>query len=102
MLDLQDVHSYYGTSHILQGVTFSVPEGKCVALLGRNGAGKTTTIHTIAGLHKAKRGSIRFKDKQVQSLSSHQISRLGIGLVPQGRRIFPSLTIQREFNHAGP
>ena len=94
MLDLQDVHSYYGTSHILQGVTFSVPEGKCVALLGRNGAGKTTTIHTIAGLHKAKRGSIRLKDKQVQSLSSHQISRLGIGLVPQGRRIFPSLTIR--------
>ena len=94
MLDLQDVHSYYGTSHILQGVNFSVPEGKCVALLGRNGAGKTTTIHTIAGLHKAKRGSIRLKDKQVQSLSSHQISRLGIGLVPQGRRIFPSLTIR--------
>jgi branched-chain amino acid transport system ATP-binding protein len=94
MLDLQDVHSYYGTSHILQGVTFSVPEGRCVALLGRNGAGKTTTIHTIAGLHKAKRGSIRLKDKQVQSLSSHQISRLGIGLVPQGRRIFPSLTIR--------
>ena len=94
MLDLQDVHSYYGTSHILQGVTFSVPEGKCVALLGRNGAGKTTTIHTIAGLHKAKRGSIRLKDKQVQSLSSHQISRLGIGLEPQGRRIFPSLTIR--------
>jgi branched-chain amino acid transport system ATP-binding protein len=94
MLELQDVHSYYGTSYILQGVTFSVPKGKCVALLGRNGAGKTTTIHTIAGLHKSKRGSIRFKDQQLQSLSPHQISRLGIGLVPQGRRIFPSLTVK--------
>lgn len=94
MLDLQDVHSYYGTSHILQGVTFTVPEGKCVALLGRNGAGKTTTIHTISGLVKAKRGSIRFNDKQIQSLPTHQISRHGIGLVPQGRRIFPSLTIR--------
>ncbi|BDG46939.1 ABC transporter ATP-binding protein [Parageobacillus sp. KH3-4] len=94
MLELQDVHSYYGTSYILQGVTFSVPKGKCVALLGRNGAGKTTTIHTIAGLHKSKRGSIRFKDQQLQSLSPHQISRLGIGLVPQGRRIFLSLTVK--------
>ncbi|RAK15065.1 branched-chain amino acid transport system ATP-binding protein [Anoxybacillus vitaminiphilus] len=94
MLELQDVHSYYGTSYILQGVTFSVSEGKCVALLGRNGAGKTTTIHTIAGLHKSKRGSIRFKDKQLQSLSPHQISHLGIGLVPQGRRIFSSLTVK--------
>ena len=94
MLELQDVHSYYGTSYILQGVTFSVPKEKCVALLGRNGAGKTTTIHTIAGLHKSKRGSIRFKDQQLQSLSPHQISRLGIGLVPQGRRIFPSLTVK--------
>ncbi|WP_044737193.1 ABC transporter ATP-binding protein [Geobacillus kaustophilus] len=94
MLELQDVHSYYGTSYILQGVTFSVLKGKCVALLGRNGAGKTTTIHTIAGLHKAKRGSIRFKNRPLESLPPHQISRLGIGLVPQGRRIFPSLTVK--------
>ncbi|GAD15291.1 ATP-binding cassette domain-containing protein [Geobacillus thermoleovorans] len=94
MLELQDVHSYYGTSYILQGVTFSVLKGKCVALLGRNGAGKTTTIHTVAGLHKAKRGSIRFKNRSLESLPPHQISRLGIGLVPQGRRIFPSLTVK--------
>ncbi len=94
MLELQDVHSYYGTSHILQGVTFTVPQGKCVALLGRNGAGKTTTIHTISGLVKSKLGTITFNDKQVQALPTHQISRRGIGLVPQGRRIFPSLTIR--------
>ena len=94
MLELKDVHSYYGTSHILQGVSFSVPTGKCVALLGRNGAGKTTTIHTISGLLKLKKGTIRFKEHNMGSLPSHQISRLGIGLVPQGRRIFPSLTIK--------
>ncbi|MEH7384811.1 ABC transporter ATP-binding protein [Bacillus sp. JJ1521] len=94
MLELKDIHSYYGTSHILQGVTFTVPKGKCVALLGRNGAGKTTTIHTISGLVKSKRGTITLNDKQVQALPTHQISRHGIGLVPQGRRIFPSLTIK--------
>ncbi|OQP05270.1 ABC transporter ATP-binding protein [Geobacillus sp. 46C-IIa] len=94
MLELQDVHSYYGTSYILQGVSFSVPKGKCVALLGRNGAGKTTTIHTIVGLHKVKRGRIRFKNQPIESLPPHQISRLGIGFVPQGRRIFPSLTVK--------
>jgi len=94
MLELEDVHTYYGTSHVLQGVTFSVPKGNCVALLGRNGVGKTTTIHTIAGLLRAKRGTIHFNDKPIQSLPVHQISRLGIGLVPQGRRIFPSLTVK--------
>lgn len=94
MLELADVHTYYGTSHILQGVTFSVPRGKCVALLGRNGAGKSTTIHTIAGLLKPKKGDIRLQGHKVSTLPSHQISRLGIGLVPQGRRIFPSLTIR--------
>jgi branched-chain amino acid transport system ATP-binding protein len=100
MLELQDVHTYYGTSHILQGVSFSVPSGKCVALLGRNGAGKSTTIHTIAGLLKPKKGTIRFMDQTVSSLPSHQISRLGIGLVPQGRRIFPSLSIRENLTMA--
>lgn len=101
MLKLHDVHTYYGTSHILQGVTFSVPNRKCIALLGRNGAGKTTTIHTIAGLLKAKRGNIQFSDKQVQALLPYQISRLGIGLVPQGRRIFPSLTVKENLTMPG-
>jgi branched-chain amino acid transport system ATP-binding protein len=94
MLELENVHSYYGTSHILQGVSFKVPNRKCVALLGRNGAGKSTTIHTIAGLHKSRQGKINFKEKPVHNLPAHQISRVGIGLVPQGRRIFPSLTIK--------
>lgn len=100
MLELENIHAYYGNSHILQGVSLVVPTGKCVALLGRNGAGKSTTIHTIAGLHKSQRGSIRFQKKPVESLTSYQISREGIGLVPQGRRIFPSLTIRENLTMA--
>lgn len=94
MLKLENVHTYYGTSHILQGVSFTVPEGKCYALLGRNGAGKTTTIHSIAGLTPPKEGKIYFKGKAIHNLSVWKVSRLGIGLVPQGRRIFPSLTVK--------
>jgi branched-chain amino acid transport system ATP-binding protein len=94
MLELEDVHTYYGTSHILQGLSFSVPERKCVALLGRNGAGKTTAIHSIAGLTPPRRGSIRFMEREIAGLRPHKIARLGVGLVPQGRRIFPSLTVE--------
>lgn len=94
MLELEDVHTYYGTSHILQGVSLSVPEGECVALLGRNGAGKTTTIHSVAGLDPPRRGSIRFLNQEIAGLRPYKIARLGVGLVPQGRRIFPSLTVK--------
>ena len=100
MIELENIHAYYGNSHILQGVSLTVLTGKCVALLGRNGAGKTTTIHTIAGLHKLQKGSINFKGKPIQSFTSYQISREGIGLVPQGRRIFPSLTIRENLTMA--
>ena len=71
-----------------KGLHLPFQRGKCVALLGRNGAGKTTTIHTISGLVKSKRGTITFNDKQVQALPTHQISRDGIGLVPQGEEYF--------------
>ncbi len=100
MLELENVHAYYGISHILQGVSFSVPSGKCVALLGRNGAGKTTTIHSISGVIQSRKGSVRFQDREIGDLSSNQISRLGLGLVPQGRRIFPSLTIRENLTMA--
>lgn len=94
MLDFENVHTYYGASHILQGVSLAVPGGGCVALLGRNGAGKTTTIHSIAGLAPPSRGNIRFLDQDIAGLRPYKIARLGIGLVPQGRRIFSSLTVQ--------
>jgi branched-chain amino acid transport system ATP-binding protein len=94
MLSLEDVHTYYGNSHILQGVNFTVSEGECVALLGRNGAGKTTTIHTISGLTPSKKGKIRFKNHSIEGLPANKISKLHMALVPQGRRVFSSLTVK--------
>jgi branched-chain amino acid transport system ATP-binding protein len=93
-LSLTDVHAFYGDSHILHGVSFSLQPGGVLALLGRNGAGKTTCISTIIGFLKPRGGEIRLFGEPIGGLSPERISHLGIGLVPQGRRIFPSLTIQ--------
>ena len=93
-LRLSNVHAFYGDSHILHGVSFSLTEGEVLALLGRNGAGKTTCISTIVGFLTPKQGDIRLFDEAIGGLSPERISRLGIGLVPQGRRIFPSLTVR--------
>ena len=93
-LSLINVHAFYGDSHILHGVSFSLRPGGVLALLGRNGAGKTTCISTIIGFLKARDGEIRLFGESIQGLSPERISRLGIGLVPQGRRIFPSLTVR--------
>lgn len=94
MLSVEDVHTYYGNSHILQGVNFNVLESECVALLGRNGAGKTTTIHTISGLIPSKKGTITFMDHNITRMPANKISRLHMALVPQGRRVFQSLTVR--------
>jgi branched-chain amino acid transport system ATP-binding protein len=88
------VHTFYGDSHILHGVSFSLQSGGVLALLGRNGAGKTTCISTIIGFLKPRDGEIRLFGESIEGLSPENISHLGIGLVPQGRRIFPSLTVQ--------
>jgi branched-chain amino acid transport system ATP-binding protein len=93
-LSLTDVHAFYGDSHILHGVSFSLRPGGVLALLGRNGAGKTTCISTIIGFLNPKGGEIRLFGETIEGLSPERISRLGIGLVPQGRRIFPSLTVR--------
>lgn len=93
-LRLTDVHAYYGDSHILHGVSFSLQPGGVLALLGRNGAGKTTCISTIIGFLTPREGEIRLFGEQIGGLSPERISRLGIGLVPQGRRIFSSLTVR--------
>jgi branched-chain amino acid transport system ATP-binding protein len=93
LLELDDVHTYYGESHILHGVTLTVGQGEAVALLGRNGAGKTTTIRTVVGFTPARAGAVRFAGRDVARLPAHRIARLGIGLVPQGRRIFPDLSV---------
>jgi branched-chain amino acid transport system ATP-binding protein len=93
-LSLTDVNAFYGDSHILHGVSFALRPGGVLALLGRNGAGKTTCISTIIGFLQPRDGEIKLFDEPIQGLSPERISHLGIGLVPQGRRIFPSLTVR--------
>lgn len=100
MLELNDIHLYYGDSYVLQGVSLKVGKGSVVALLGRNGMGKTTTIHAIMGFIPPRRGTIRFRGKEIAGLPSYKIARLGLGLVPQGRRIFPSLTVEENLTMA--
>ncbi len=94
MLELSHVHVYYGESHILHGASLAVGTGEVVGLLGRNGAGKTTTIRAIMGFTPPRTGSIRYLGRELRGLPPHQIARAGIALVPQGRRIFPELTVQ--------
>jgi branched-chain amino acid transport system ATP-binding protein len=96
-LRLTEVQAFYGDSHILHGISFALQEGNVLALLGRNGSGKTTCISTIIGFLKPKGGEIKLFGKSVEGLSPERISHLGIGLVPQGRRIFPSLTVRPNF-----
>jgi branched-chain amino acid transport system ATP-binding protein len=93
-LSLSNVNTFYGDSHILHGVSFSLRAGGVLALLGRNGAGKTTCISTIIGFLKPRDGEIKLFGEPIEGLSPERISHLGIGLVPQGRRIFPSLTVR--------
>jgi branched-chain amino acid transport system ATP-binding protein len=93
MLEIDDVHTYYGDSYVLQGISLNVEKGSVVALLGRNGVGKTTLIRSIMGFTPARRGSIMFKDQNITNLASNKIAKLGMGLVPQGRRIFASLDV---------
>jgi len=100
MLKLENVHTYYGNSHILQGVCLEMPEASCVAMLGRNGAGKTTMMHTISGLVTPSQGSIQFRGREISRLKPYEISKQGLALVPQGRRIFPSLTVRENLTMA--
>ena len=93
MLTVQDIHTYYGDSYVLQGVSLEVRPRTAVALLGRNGMGKTTLIRSIIGFARPRQGGVLFDGRDITHLSSHRIAQLGIGLVPQGRRIFPSLTV---------
>jgi branched-chain amino acid transport system ATP-binding protein len=99
-LSLTNVHAFYGDSHILHGVSFSLQQGGVLALLGRNGAGKTTCISTIIGFLRPRGGDVRLFGEPIGGLSPERISHLGIGLVPQGRRIFASLTVRENLTVA--
>lgn len=94
LLEVDDLHAYYGKSHILHGVTFHVDEGEIVSLLGRNGVGRSTTIKAIMGDVPPK-GSIRFKGEEIAGLKPHQTARRGLGFVPETRDIFPGLTVRQ-------
>jgi branched-chain amino acid transport system ATP-binding protein len=100
MLKLHDIHTYYGDSHILQGVSLEVKNEEAVALLGRNGVGKTTTISSIIGFEPPRSGEISLEGKNITGRPSYEIAQLGVGLVPQGRGIFPTLTVKENLTIA--
>lgn len=92
-LELENIHTFYGTSHILFGITLKVECGECVCLLGRNGVGKTTTLKSIMGLALSNEGMIRFDGKDLVGLPPYEIARMGVGYVPEDRIVFPDLTV---------
>jgi branched-chain amino acid transport system ATP-binding protein len=94
LLEVDTIETYYGLSQVLFGLSLSVRSGEMVAMMGRNGMGKTTTIRSIMGLTAARTGAIRFAGRDVCKLPSFRIAQLGIGLVPEGRQIFPNLTVR--------
>lgn len=92
MLDVKDIHVYLGSSYVLQGVSLQVQPGQVLALLGRNGVGKTTLVRSVIGHARIQEGTVRLDGQDITSLSPDKVARMGVGLVPQGRQVFPSLT----------
>jgi branched-chain amino acid transport system ATP-binding protein len=93
LLELNDVHAYYGNIHALKGVTISVDKGEIVTLIGSNGAGKSTTLKTISGLLRPRTGEVRFDDRRIDGTKAHEIVSLGISQSPEGRRVFPRMSV---------
>jgi branched-chain amino acid transport system ATP-binding protein len=94
LLEVGDLHTYYGSIHALQGISLSVDEGEIVTLIGANGAGKTTTLNTISGLLRPRAGSVTFDGRDLTTVPSHEVVSLGVVQVPEGRRVFARLTIE--------
>ncbi|MFN7085578.1 MAG: ABC transporter ATP-binding protein [Burkholderiales bacterium] len=101
ILEVRDIHTYYGDAYVLQGLSLKVEQGQILGLLGRNGVGKTTLVNSIVGFTPPRRGTIVFKGVDVTGLSSFETVRCGLGLVPQGRRVFPSLSVEENLTVAG-
>jgi branched-chain amino acid transport system ATP-binding protein len=93
LLELQDIHTYYGNIHALRGISFQVNQGEIATLIGSNGAGKSTTLRTISGLLSPRRGQVLFNGKRIDTVAPHEIVKLGVSQSPEGRRIFPRLTV---------
>jgi branched-chain amino acid transport system ATP-binding protein len=100
LLEARDLEAWYGESHVLHGMSFTIPEGEVVTLLGRNGAGKTTTMRSIMGLLRKRRGSLVYDGTQTIGLAPNRIARLGIGYVPEDRRVFTELTVAENLSVA--
>lgn len=98
MLRIENLNVFYGGIHALKGITFEVPKGKITTLIGANGAGKSTTLRAICSLVKTKTGKIIFQDKNISHLSTDQIVKMGVALVPEGRKIFPNLTVKENLD----
>ena len=92
LLEVSAIETSYGLSRVLFGISLSIAPGEVVSLMGRNGMGKTTTVRSIMGLTRASAGSIRFAGQNIRDLPAYQVAKLGIGLVPEGRQVFPNLT----------
>ena len=98
MLELKDIHTYYGNIQALKGVSLTVNEGEIVSLIGSNGAGKSTTLMTISGVIRPRRGSVTFKDRDITRLGTDKIVSMGVTQVPEGRMIFPALSVRENLN----
>ena len=94
ILEIENIHTYYGDSYVLQGLSMTLNEGQILGLLGRNGVGKTTLVNSLVGFNPPARGRILFKGHDITHLPSFQTVKLGMGLVPQGRRVFPTLSVE--------
>jgi branched-chain amino acid transport system ATP-binding protein len=94
ILEVQDIHTFYGDAYVLQGLSLTLEQGQILGLLGRNGVGKTTLVNSIVGFNRPRRGKIIFKGADISQVSSFETVRSGMGLVPQGRRVFPSLSVE--------
>jgi branched-chain amino acid transport system ATP-binding protein len=101
ILEVRDIHTYYGDAYVLQGLSMQLEQGQILGLLGRNGVGKTTLVNSIVGFNPPQRGRILFKGADITRIASFKTARSGMGLVPQGRRVFPTLSVEENFLVAG-